>query len=165
MVNLMKLIKIYLPFCVALVLTVMTCSGANADSLLQRGSQAVTLRGTSDASGILLMDNFWAISPQGQLSQPEFGSTHVVVVTHIIWRFSATSAVSVPAELRIGPYYSAKTTLTNGSGGAFDNLTQAGITVANTPEGAAASVVDLNTGEIIPGVLTVQMLGYVTPAP
>jgi hypothetical protein len=164
MVKMMKLLKIYLPFCLALVLTVMLISGANADSLLQRGSQAVTLRGTSDSSGILPMDNFWAISPQGQLTQPDFGQTNVVVVTHVIWRFSATSAVSVPAELRIGPYYSDKIALTDGIGGDFDNLGQAGIIVGNVPEGASASVFNLNTGETIPGLLTVQVVGYVAPA-
>lgn len=160
----MKLRKFCLPVGLALALMVICSSGTKAQSLLQKGSQAVTMKGQSDSSGILPLDNFWQITPKGTIQETHFPDNQAFNLTHLSWYFAANTQFNGPVELRVGPYYAAKMNLTNGANGGLDNLPP-GIVFGHVPEGAAAKVVNLANGEIIPGILTITAIGYLTPVP
>jgi len=65
-------------------------------------------------------------------------------------------------QLRVGPYYSHKMNLNNGANGGLDNIFP-GIVFGHVPEGASAYVVNLADETIIPGILTITAVGYLTP--
>jgi hypothetical protein len=161
----MKLRKFCLPVGLALALMVICSSGTKAQSLLQKGSQAVTMKGQSDSSGILLLDNFWQITPKGTIQEAHFPDNQYFNMTHTIWGFTATdTSFNGPVEMRVGPYYAAKGYLTNGTSGGVDNLPP-GIVFGQVPEGCSAQVVNLANEAIIPGILTITVVGYLTPVP
>lgn len=161
----MKLRTFFLPLCLALALMVLCSNGTEAQSLLQKGSQAILMRGQSDSSGILLLDNFWQITPKGTIQEAHFPDNQNFNMTHVLWYFAATNTqFDGPVQLRVGPYYSYTMHLTKGVNGGLDNIFP-GIVFGHVPEGAAAVVVNLANGEIIPGILTMTAVGYLTPVP
>jgi hypothetical protein len=161
----MKLRTFCLPVCLALAWMVICSSGTEAQSLLQKGSQAVMMKGQSDSSGILLLDDFWQITPKGTIQEAHFPDNQNFNLTHIIWYFAATNTeINGPVHLRVGPYYSIKMDLTNGANGGLDNISP-GIVFGHVPEGTSAKVVNLANEEIIPGILTITVVGYLTPVP
>lgn len=161
----MKLRKFCLPLCLALAWMVICSSGTEAQSLLQKGSQAVMMKGQSDSSGILPLDNFWQITPKGTIQEARFPDNQAFNMTHVIWYFAATNTqFTGPVELRVGPYYAAKMNLTNGANGGQDNLPP-GIVFGQVPEGYSAIVVNLANESTIPGILTITAVGYLTPVP
>lgn len=161
----MKLLKFCLPLCLALALMVICSSGTGAQSLLQKGSQAVLLRGQSDSSGILPLDNFVQVTPKGTINTAIFPDKQAFNMTHIIWWFAGTNtSFNGPVELRVGPYYAAKVNLSNGANGGLDNLPP-GIVFGHSPAGCSAIVVNLGDGSTIPGILTITVVGYLTPVP
>jgi hypothetical protein len=161
----MKLRTFCLPVCLALAWMVICSSGTEAQSLLQKGSQAVTMKGHSDSSGILPLDNFVQITPKGTTQPAHFPDNQAFNMTHIIWYFAATNTqFNGPVQLRVGPYYSHKMNLTKGANGGLDNIFP-GIVFGHVPEGAAAVVVNLANDEIILGILTITAVGYLTPVP
>lgn len=161
----MKLQKFCLPLCLTLALLALCSSGIEAQSLLQKGSQAVMLQGQSDSSGILPLNNFVRVTPKGTIQQPNFPDNEVFIMTHTIWWFAATNtSFNGPVELRVGPYYAFKVDLSNGANGGLDNLPP-GIVFGQVPEGAAATVVNLADGSTMPGILTMNVVGYLAPAP
>jgi len=161
----MKLRKFCLPLCLALAWMVICSSGTEAQSLLQKGSQAVLLKGLSDSSGVLPLNNFMQITPKGTLQPAVFPNNQAFNMTHLVWYFAATNTqFTGPVELQVGPYYAAKMNLTSGANGGLDNLPP-GIVFGQVPEGCAATVVNLANEAIIPGILTITTVGYLTPVP
>jgi hypothetical protein len=159
----MKLRMFCLPLCLALALMVLCSSGTEAQSLLQKGSQAITMKGQSDSSGILPLDNFVQITPKGTIQEVYFPENQNFNMTHIIWYFAASNTqFNGPVQLRVGPYYSHKMNLNNGANGGLDNIFP-GIVFGHVPEGASAYVVNLADETIIPGILTITAVGYLTP--
>jgi hypothetical protein len=161
----MKLRKFCLPLCLALALMVICSSGTEGQSLLQKGSQAVLLKGQSDSSGVLPLDNFMQITPKGTIQPTNFPNNQAFNMTHLIWYFAATNTqLTGPVELRVGPYYTAKMNLTSGANGGLDNIPP-GIVFGRVPEGCSAIVVNLANESTIPGILTITVVGYLTPVP
>ena len=165
MVNTMKLEKICLSLCLALALPLTYSIGVNAESLLQKGSQAVMLIGQSDATGVVLLKDFSRVMPNGTTQSVIFPPNTVFIVTHMIWAFAATNTgLNGAAELQIGSYYFDKVTLANGANGDVDNLPGGGIVFGEVPDTCSASVVNLATGLAIPGNLGIRVVGYLAPA-
>jgi hypothetical protein len=160
----MKTWKICVPIFLALALMVSSTIGANAYSLLQKGSQAVMLIGISNSSGVVLLKNFQKVMPNGTLQSANFPRNTVFIATHIIWSFTATnSGLTGAAELRAGPYYSDKVTLSNGGTGDVDNIST-GIVFGDMPDDCSARVVNVADESTIPGYLGVRVVGYLAAA-
>ena len=49
------------------------------------------MKGQSDSSGILPLDNFWQITPKGTIQEARFPDNQAFNMTHVIWYFAATN--------------------------------------------------------------------------
>jgi hypothetical protein len=150
-----------------LFLSLLTISTVNADidSLLKRGNQAVLLYGESDSSGILPLVNSMRIMPNGSVIEKPFPPNTVFIMTHLIWRFSATDkTLNGPVKFNIGNYYSGKVILTAGVTGNQDNIAPGIVFVKDIPETLTASVVNLDSSTAIPGILGLRIVGYLASA-
>lgn len=159
---------------VGLILTLIFSFSALASAgILDNASQIVNLTAGSTSATVLPLNVFSRVNPDGTSVTFDPGSSVVVVINKIMWRFKPDNAQTNPVQLRLtvipfsssGVSFYSKKSGVGGDGFASENdSVTPGIPVK--VQNAAAwgfYVVDLVTGQPISGSLSIRMVGFMTP--
>jgi hypothetical protein len=140
-------------------------------ALINSPSQPVDLQynpPTDDTSGILPFSKLMRVKSDGTAVPFVLPSNQELVVTYVHLGISAVSpSLATNADLRMGPFYSRSQVMTNG-GVSFADSLDPGFRITaggfSNPLYNYFSVADLKNGGIIPGRITVRLVGYLAPA-
>jgi hypothetical protein len=167
----MKISKIFPCICLT-VLFITGLTPAAQAALVQSTWQPVTLQGNTnpgDTSGILPFANLLRVKSDGTIVPFVLPPNQALVITYVHLGIGAiNTSLGTNVDLRIGPFYSRPLMMTNGNA-VFIDGSDPGFRINfqgfNDPRYNYFYAVDLQNNSIIPGSISVRLVGYLVPNP
>jgi hypothetical protein len=156
--------RVYAAAFLALVLICLQVGPARP-GILEKASQLINLVRT-DPNPISL-SSFLRCLPNGEAVAYTLPAGSVFMLTKMSWGFTATNTPegAVPPDgdilFTVGNYYRAKAKLVNGRAGAVDGTTF-GVPISNMSQAVKVSRFD-QPGQVLPGTISIRLIGYTAP--
>jgi hypothetical protein len=163
----MKPKRFYLTICLISIF-ILASAGMARSGILDAASQMVNLTGNGAVP--VAFTSFQQVLPDGTSQPFTLPSDKVFVITKVIWSFyPQNTSFTGSAQLRFGTnptstaFYSKRTSFTNGSGSGENDNIPTGIPIGVWTQSYGAYVVNLADNTLLPGTLSMRVVGFLAP--
>jgi len=167
----MKLSKIF-PHIFLTVLLITGLTPAAKAALVNSPWQPVDLQASpnpGDTSGIVPFANLIRVKSDGTVAPFVLPFNQKLVITYVHFNLRAVNtSLTTNVDLRIGPFFSRPLMMTNGNAAFIDSLDpgfRINVQGFNDPRYNYFYAVDLKNDSIIPGAVSVRLVGYLVSTP
>jgi len=149
---------------VPLLLLILALLGAGAApaAILQKGSQVINLVAPASNDGDVAFSELYIRKPDGLTTPFVLPPNTVLIINKIAWNFTASQLPTGPVTFNLGDYYRMGAQLTNSRCTGNDSILP-GVAVTDMSARIFLVQSEDTTGDAIPGLLSMRLVGYTAP--